>query len=139
MRLENIDKENKEQLRKRILVADDEEGVLRLVTKILERMGHIVETVKSGEELLRQIPQEKYDLIITDNTFYDKSKMPSGRTGVEIVRLLRQNSHYKDLPVLVYSGDDLEETGIDELAKELGAEFLSKPFLLPDFKAKIEE
>jgi DNA-binding NtrC family response regulator len=50
----------------RILVVDDEQRMVVLLTSALEHRGHEVVGVTSGEEALRRVAQEAFDLVLTD-------------------------------------------------------------------------
>ncbi|MBI2386929.1 MAG: response regulator [Elusimicrobia bacterium] len=50
----------------RILVADDDPSILRFVTRALEALGHTVESVSDGTELIRLAGAVKPDLILSD-------------------------------------------------------------------------
>lgn len=100
-----------------ILFADDSESVRGLVSYNLQKQGHNVETVTDGAELLKELKSgETYDVVVTDNN------MP-GVKGIDVLRSLRANdSQFKDLPVIVYSGDSY----LGEIVKELGGIFIDK-------------
>ena len=50
----------------RILVADDDQGVLDYVVQVLEEEGFQVTTVESGENALEELRANQYDLFLTD-------------------------------------------------------------------------
>lgn len=50
----------------RILVADDDAGIRRFAARALEALGHTVEEVSDGAELIRQAGAVKPDLILSD-------------------------------------------------------------------------
>ena len=54
----------------RILLVDDDNGVLSLLTMRLEASGYQVLTASSGEEALRLLPTERVDLVLTDGWSY---------------------------------------------------------------------
>lgn len=110
--------EEKEKLSKRILFADDEQGVREMYPLFLEAKGYTVDVVENGQLLLDKLfsGNEKYDLIITDNT------MP-GIKGTEVLKQIRADDRFKDLPVIINSGDNWIEDEVDKL----GGIFLEKP------------
>ncbi|HEY7575546.1 MAG TPA: response regulator, partial [Thermoanaerobaculia bacterium] len=75
----------------RVLVADDESAIRKVVRDALERAGHDVETAADGEEALARFEGGAFDLVITD------WNMP-GKDGFEVVRRLRRSS---TVPILV--------------------------------------
>ncbi len=50
----------------RILIVDDEEGMRRLLSRVLAREGYETSTVGSGAEALRLVATERFDLVVTD-------------------------------------------------------------------------
>ncbi len=51
---------------KRILVVDDEEAILKLLTKVLSRNGYRIDTAGNGEEAIEKIKECRYDCVLTD-------------------------------------------------------------------------
>lgn len=50
----------------KILVIDDDENILNLVSTTLKNAGHIVYTASDGEEGIEKVIETEPDLIITD-------------------------------------------------------------------------
>ena len=88
----------------KILLADDTPTVLRLASFVLEQRGHDVKTLTDGDEVIRWLEEALPlpDLIITDNNMARVS-------GLEVLRFLRANDRFKNLPVIVYTTNDLVE------------------------------
>ncbi len=80
------------EMKKRILVVDDEEGLRLLYKEELEDEGYSVELAASGQEALDKIEKDSIDLVILD------IKMP-GMDGVEVLRKVKDR--WKDLPVVL--------------------------------------
>jgi CheY-like chemotaxis protein len=51
---------------KRVLVADDQAHVIRVVKLKLEHSGYAVDTAKNGLEALEKLRRDRYDVLITD-------------------------------------------------------------------------
>jgi len=68
-----------------ILVVDDEENCRIALEDLLVRRGFWVETASDGEQALKKLEQNQYDILITD------LKMP-GITGLELVQFVRENN-----------------------------------------------
>lgn len=117
---------------KRILVIDDEEIICRTLVIALEKQGHEVYVVKSGNDALAITEAEEFDLIVSD------IRMP-GRDGVEVVKeitekLKKQNQH---IPTIFMTG--YAEKEYEQRAKKLNpAGFFYKPFDLPAFLKAIQ-
>jgi len=67
----------------KILIVDDEEDILQTFQMILEGEGYTVKTVKSGEEALKMLKEEDFDLILSD------MRMP-GMKGEELLTQMRK-------------------------------------------------
>lgn len=109
----------------KILVVDDEETILDLVTDILHTLGHQVETASSGREALQKMDSQQYDLIICD------IKMPEV-DGRQIYQFLK-DKHPSLLNRLIFSSGDTASEESQEFLKETGCLFLQKPYLLEEF------
>ena len=81
--------------RRRILVADDDEGIRRLISAVLARAGFDVNTASDGQQAWEALLHEPYDLLVTDN------EMPR-LAGVELIARIRDAG--MSLPVIVASG-----------------------------------
>ena len=96
------DEVNKGQGR-RLLVAEDEAEVLRILVATLERAGYVVTPARSGDEAKRIFDADpNYDLLLTDIV------MPGDHQGTTLSRALREIR--PDLPVIFMSGYASEAT-----------------------------
>ncbi len=105
----------------RVLLVDDEPGVLLMLKRILGRSGVEVVTAKNGVEALAELerPDHGVQLIITD---IDMPEM----NGMELVARLREGTH--DTPIVVSTGLNTDEK-IRPLLEQMGIrEFLVKPY-----------
>ncbi|HEY7369637.1 MAG TPA: response regulator, partial [Thermoanaerobaculia bacterium] len=82
----------------RVLVADDDSGLRRVVRDAFERAGHEVEIAADGEEALERFREGSFDLVVTDLA------MP-GRTGLELTEEIRKVSR---VPILILTVRDEE-------------------------------
>lgn len=110
------------KVRRRILVADDEPHIRRVLETLLESSGFDVDMVCDGAEALRRLsdPSLHYDLVLTD------LMMPE-RTGLDVLAGLDELEHRRGLPVVVLTakGQDADRAR----AVALGAtDFMTKPF-----------
>ena len=97
-------------LPRRILYIDDDEGLRRLVEKLLGRHGHSVATAASGAEGVAMAAAETFDIIAVDHY------MP-GQDGLATLKALRQLPHCP--PVVYVTGS--EESRIAMAAMKAGA------------------
>jgi two-component system sensor histidine kinase RpfC len=107
----------------RILVADDQQANRTVLTRILERAGHRVQTVNDGEQALDVLEQGNVDLAIVD------MHMPRF-TGLDVMRQLRfMQAGSKQTPVIILSADATAQAIKD--AEEAGAPaYLTKPVVV---------
>lgn len=104
----------------RILVVDDNKINRMTLSRSLEQLGYQVELAEDGEQALKQVAEQPFDLLLLDIL------MPK-LDGFQVLARLQENGGLHELPVIVISAlDDMESVvrGI-----EMGAEdFLPKPF-----------
>ena len=106
--------------RERILIVEDEEDILELERYNLEREGYRVNTVMSGEEALKIVKAQEFDLIILD-------LMLPGLDGLEVCKRIKNNPDNGETAIVMITakGDEADiVTGL-----ELGADdYITKPF-----------
>ncbi|MDO9374664.1 MAG: response regulator [Ferruginibacter sp.] len=101
-----------------ILVVDDSEHLIALLSQILIQNGYKVETAVSKKELVNHLLNLTPDLIFLDIRL-------SGDDGRKICRDLKANSSYKNIPIILMSADaDLLETFAEYGANDM----INKPF-----------
>ena len=104
----------------RILVVDDEPGVLELVVFHLKKENYKVAIADTGDKALRMAVEQVPSLLILD-------LMLPGINGLEICKLLKQNPKTRDIPIIMLTARAGEEDRI--LGLELGAhDYVTKPF-----------
>lgn len=102
----------------RILVVDDDEGVAAVLTALLQQEGFVVQTANSGEEGLRLVRSESFDLVLSD------VRMP-GLDGIALLDRLRREE--PDLPVVLVTAHGTVPLAVDAM-KRGAADFVMKPF-----------
>jgi CheY-like chemotaxis protein len=108
----------------KILVADDNSNIQKMVTLAFQERAIDVTAVGNGEAAVRRIPDLKPDLILAD-VF-----MPV-RNGYEVCEFVKKNVQFSHIPVILMVGafDPLDE----KEARRVGADgVLKKPFVPPD-------
>ena len=127
-------RENKEKLDIKILLADDEKSIRFMVPLNLRPMGCIVETVSTGEELIARLDSAKpgeFGLVIADNN------MGSGIRGIDAIASIRADGRFKDLPIILHSG--MPDGELLRRVTSLNSMFLEKPADSEKFKTTIQE
>lgn len=112
---------------KKIMVIDDDEGILDAVSMMLQYKGYLVTTCKNGNSILSM--QEGFpDLLLLDIWM-------SGTDGRDVCKQLKRNELTRYIPVIMVSASkDIERSAI-----ESGADgFLSKPFEMNELIETIE-
>jgi CheY-like chemotaxis protein len=108
----------------KILVADDNTNIQKMVTLAFQDRGVEVITVGNGEAAVRRMPDAKPDLVLAD-VF-----MPV-RNGYEVCEFVKKDERFSHIPVILLVGafDPLDE----KEARRVGADgVLKKPFVPPD-------
>jgi len=112
-----------------LLVVDDTEISRDLMTRQLERQGHIVTTAASGQQALDILRDRTFDLVLLDIMMPDMS-------GYQVLQRLKSSDVYGDIPVIVVSALDDMDSVVQCLG--MGAEdYLIKPFNPVLLKARI--
>ena len=114
-----------------ILLVDDEEAILAMEKRMLERLGYQVTSRTSSLEALEafRANPDKFDLIITDMAM---PNMPGDKLSAELIKI-----RY-DIPILLCTG--FSETISEEKAISLGIKgFLFKPIVMKNLAQKIRE
>src|ERR1700687_371359 len=108
----------------KILVADDNSNIQKMVGLALKDQGIDVVAVGNGEAAVRKISELRPDLVLAD-VF-----MPV-RNGYEVCQYVKEDESLKHIPVILLVGafDPLDE----QEAQRVGADgVLKKPFVPPD-------
>lgn len=104
----------------RIVIVDDDELLCQIVTRTLAPAGHVVVAVRDGDDALESLWENGPDLVILD------CALP-GKTGLAILREIRQSAMFSTLPVLILTARRSEWHA--KMAITAGAnEYLRKPF-----------
>lgn len=102
-----------------ILIVDDEQSVLAMLTEVLSDEGFVVERAKNGREALERVHAVSPDLVVTD------LMMPimDGRT---LAQRIREHSSTENMPILLISA------AYTQHADDLFSAVLGKPFALDE-------
>ena len=112
----------------RILLVEDEPGLVMTLTDLLTAEGYEVDTASDGTAGLAKAANGRYDLVILD-------VMLPGMNGFEVCRALRQEG--KDFAILMLTAKSQVTDRVVGL--KLGADdYVTKPFEPPELLARIE-
>lgn len=115
----------------KILVVDDEQDIVETMVFMLKQKGYECIWAYDGEEGLRLAKEESPDLIMLD------VMMPK-INGYKICRLLKFDSRYKNIPIIMVTARGQEQD--IAIGEETGAdEYITKPFEFSNVFEKIEK
>ncbi len=118
--------------KKKIMVVDDEESLIELVSAVMEEENYEVITAMSGEECLEKLKAEKPDLIILD-------MMMPGMSGREVCEKIKANPKTKDLKVAFLTVAKFSETGKNTLTEMKVLDYITNPFYNDDLKKRVKK
>jgi DNA-binding NtrC family response regulator len=111
----------------KIIIIDDEPGILQVMKKLAERMGHETQAFQSGREGLAGIQAMVPDVVVVDLRIGDMS-------GLEIIQ--RCHEQFPQVAIIMVTGYGTVESAVE--AMKLGAfDYLTKPFELDDLQRTI--
>lgn len=113
----------------RILIVDDEQNILALFRRILERKGYDVHCAATGEEALQKLETELFDVVVTD------LKMP-GMSGLDL--LSRGRALNPTMPFIMLTAFGTVHSAVEAM-KEGAYDYLIKPIDTEEFKLVIEK
>ena len=105
---------------KRLLVVDDDPGLLLAVSDTLRAEGYDVATARRGADALVRVAETLPDLIISD------IRMP-GMDGYQLVRNLRSNARTRLVPIVFLTAKDETADRIEGFRTGVDA-YITKPF-----------
>lgn len=115
----------------KILLVDDNEIILKVLSNILESEGYLINTARNGLDALKLTFQEKPDLIITDFI------MP-GMDGVTLIKKLKTQLATRYIPIIMLTAKDEEDAEVEVI--DAGADdYLTKPVNAKRLLARINK
>ena len=123
--------ENIESEKPKIVYAEDDEGIARLVEFKLLNKGFDVILLKSGNNVVETIIDRKPILILLD-------LMLPIKDGITILKELKKNDEVKNIPVIMLSVQGEEKIVVQAL--NLGAaDYMQKPFSTTELASRIDK
>jgi signal transduction histidine kinase len=116
-----MSRDQSENGRRSILVADDDPRNVRVVGSLLKESGYQIHVAESGQLALAIAGEIPLDLILLDIL------MPGGMDGLETCRRLKADDRTRPVPVIFLTGKEDEETMVRAFAVG-GADYVKKPF-----------
>jgi len=115
----------------KILLIDDDEDFLEILTNILQKAGYELSTLTSGEEVTDEIIRFKPDIVITDIL------MP-GITGGYVYEEIRRETG-PDLPVIIASGTTMKIIAPEDKCIGYCPKPIDYPYLLETIKKLLSQ
>jgi DNA-binding NtrC family response regulator len=110
----------------RILVVDDEPNSTKLLKKVLNKKGYLVDEINDSTTALKMIEEDNYDIIVSD------LQMPN-ITGLDLLKAKPDNSVF-----IMITGYGSINTAVESM--KLGAfDYINKPFNLEEFQIKVDK
>jgi DNA-binding response OmpR family regulator len=106
-------------MNKKILVLDDDEDILDILSFILKDSGYEIQTLDNGEKVFDAIRKFKPDLVLMD-------VMLAGMDGRVICKRIKDTESTHDLPVILISGTHDLARSLDQQGAP--NDFVAKPF-----------
>lgn len=112
----------------KILITDDDVDLRELLFEAVSNWGYMADVAKNGDEALRKLKTNKYDLVVCD-------LMMPGMDGLSLLKKVKE--HNKDMLVIIITGYATIETAVKAI--EAGAyDYIAKPFRLDEFMIVIK-
>ncbi len=114
----------------RVLIVDDYNTMLRIMRNLLRQLDvNNVEEANNGDDALRMLNRERFDLVISD---WNMQPM----TGLELLRQVRSTEKLKRIPFIMVTAESKTENVI--AAKQAGvSNYIVKPFNAETLRTKI--
>jgi DNA-binding response OmpR family regulator len=118
------------ETRRLLLIADDDEDILQLLSFRLERAGYEIVQARNGAEALRLAIELRPALAVLD-------VMMPGLTGFEVTRELRANEETRTMPIILLTAK-AQASDVSQGMAAGADEYVKKPFDARDLKDRVE-
>lgn len=126
-------KTQKEESKKmKILIVDDNEQITKMLTTFLELKGHQCTIANDGNEGLKQINANNYDVILLDLA------MPEF-DGYSVIKNLEDSDTLKDHKIIVFTASTITQDELEKLVKRGVTAYLLKPIDIDLLHSKLVE
>jgi DNA-binding response OmpR family regulator len=113
-----------------LLIADDDEDILQLLSFRLERAGYEIVQARNGAEALRLAMELRPALAVLD-------VMMPGLTGFEVTRELRANEQTRAMPIILLTAK-AQASDVSQGMAAGADDYVKKPFDARDLKDRVE-
>lgn len=102
---------------KKILVVDDNQDTIQILTAVLRRGGYVVIAARDGMEAVEKVQEEMPELILSD------IMMPK-LDGFGVIQALKAEPKFRRIPILIISAK------VDPASKARGMELGAKDYII---------
>ncbi len=113
----------------KVLVVDDSKAELMFLRDLLQKNGYAVRTAENAEDAMRQLAQDRPDVVLMDVV------MP-GQNGFQLTRTITRDPQYAGLPVIICSSKTQETDRVWGL-RQGACDYITKPIDAQVLLAKI--
>ena len=113
-----------------LLVADDDEDILQLLSFRLERAGYEIVQARNGNDALRLASELRPALAVLD-------VMMPGLNGYEVTRELRRNEETRTMPIILLTAK-AQASDVSQGMAAGADDYVKKPFDARDLKERVE-
>ena len=113
-----------------VLVADDDDDILQLVSFRLQRAGYTVVTAADGQQALTAAREQRPDLAVLD-------VMMPGLNGYEVTRRLRADPATAGIPVILLTAR-VQEADVSRGFEAGADDYLRKPFSPQELRSRVQ-
>ena len=103
----------------KVLVIEDSKAEQMFIRDLLQKNGYQVRTAENGEEALRQLAQERPDLILMDVV------MP-GQNGFQLTRTITRDPQFAGVPIILCTSKNQETDRVWGM-RQGACDYLTKP------------
>ncbi|MEG3755887.1 hybrid sensor histidine kinase/response regulator [Psychromonas arctica] len=116
----DLNKFSNHSTRYKILLVDDDQGILNALSMLLENWGYIVDCEETAEAGLQKYYTNSYDLLITDY------RLPNHKTGLDMIKEVKKKDN---IPAILLTGEadpgKLKE--VQDTGRIINYKILNKP------------
>ncbi len=117
-----------EQGLKQLLIVEDDEIQRKSIIELIDHDDVAITAVSTGQEALQELDAKRYDCMVLDLMLTDM-------TGFELLDRIRDDQRLRDLPIIIYTGKELdnkEETQLRKYAESIIVKDVKSPERLLD-------
>jgi CheY-like chemotaxis protein len=115
----------------KILLVEDDISNAKFMKRLLERLGHIVDTAENGVIAVNKVMEKKFDMILMD------IQLPE-MDGIEATDVIKNKLMIKDIPIIAITAYARDEDKQKIISEGLDA-YVSKPISIKKLKEVIEK